>query len=387
MEKEEIVQEIKTVMADEVKKYSDLAASKDELQKLTDGLEAVKSDINTIAEKQANAISPDEFMSMKKQASEIAKKISADYQAGKFGEKYEIKAVGDMGLGNIGAGIVQPNLTPVSETRNRTFAMFELANVFSTNAPITDVTQEGEEGDPTFVGETGDKTQIDFNLTPTTYTPQYCAGYATVSRLSMLNLPYLENMILNNLRMRTMAVANTKCLSGNGTTDLIKGLLEFAPTFAVSGVHENAYVSPTLYHALILATTDVYSDALKSFMPNAIFIHPIDAAGLKIAVIEKQINLPQILVQNGQLFVNGVPLKEDPSMAQGTIVVGDFNYSNIAIQDQYNVLIDPYTLMLKNQVRIRGEMCLTHYVQKGDLKAFRKFNIATVLADLTKSSS
>ena len=103
--------------------------------------------------------------------------------------------------------------------------------------------------------------------------------------------------------------------------------------------------------------------------------------------MKKQINLPQILVQNGQLFVNGVPLKEDPSMAQGTIVVGDFNYSNIAIQDQYNVLIDPYTLMLKNQVRIRGEMCLTHYVQKGDLKAFRKFNIATVLADLTKSSS
>ena len=384
---QELKNQIKTEIEGAVKNLENLQASKEELSKLTEGLEAVKSDLNKLAENQANkSVDKNLNEALKQEVKDIAKKMSDEFHAGKIGERYAVKTVGDIGLGNIGSGIIQPVQTPISVIRNRTFAMFQLARVFNTTAPIADVTHENEDGAPTYVAETGNKPQVDSDLTPTTYTPQYVAGYMTISRQAMLNLPYLESLLLENLRMRTMNVANSLCLSGNGTSDVIKGALTFAPTFTVSGVHVNGYVNPTLYHALILATTDVYSDDKKEWMPNAILINPIDAAALKIAVIEKQINLPQLLIENGKLFVNGVALYEDPAITSGTVLLGDFNYSNIAIQDSYNVLVDPYTLMLKNQVRLRGEMCLTHYIQKGDIKAFRKFDIATVLADLTQGS-
>ena len=310
-----------------------------------------------------------------------AKQLSENFESGKFDQRIKVKTVGDMSTSNITGAGAQPYNIKNTDLVVALPLAFQICNVWTTDTPVVDASMDSAEGGAAATSETSAKSQADYNIYGTTYTPVAINAYTTVSRQMMKNLSYLENQITTRLNKLVMEKISIQALEGNGSTPILKGAYTFGTAFSCPAAYGSKYTSPSLYHVLLVAVGQVKGN---NYTPNAIVLNPSDAIGLKLAIIEKQINLPELLVSNGQLFVSGVPVHESSNLTAGTFVVGDFALSNLVLQGAYELYIDPYSGLKNNMVTILGEQMVTHYIAKADTGAFVKGTIASALSDLTK---
>jgi hypothetical protein len=314
-----------------------------------------------------------------------AKQLSENYADSKFGPQHKVKlnTVGEMLLSTSITGTgVQPVDIKVTDMRIALPLAFQLCNVFSTTGDIIDASVGSEEGAVGGTAENTAKNQIDYVINGIKYSPIAYNGFVDVSRQMMKNLPYIENQIITKLNKKVFSKISTDVFNGSGSPDtsVLKGVREFATAWTTPVAYGSAYSVPTLYHVLLIG---VAKSRTNLGQPDAIILTPNDAVGLKLAVIEKQINMPEAFMQNGQLFVSGVPIVEDPTYTAGEFLIGEFkNASNVALLDGYELYVDPYTGLKKNMVTILGEQMVTSYVAAADASYFIKGVIADCILAL-----
>jgi hypothetical protein len=252
-----------------------------------------------------------------------------------------------------------------------------------TEGIITDVSQTGEEGGAAATAEGGAKEQYDFNITGTQYATTYVNSYVTVTRNMLKNFGYLENFITQRLMKKVMDKVSSYVFEGSGSAPVWKGINQtgFHTDWAAGG-YAATLAKPTLLQALIIGVGQcrtLYHE------PNRILINPADRAHLLIDIIEKQINLPQLLISNGELFVDGVQVSATGHVTSDKFYIGDWSKSNVAIQSGFEMYVDPYTGLKNNKITILGEMLGIHFVQATDIGAFISGDISDAVTALTSS--
>lgn len=296
-----------------------------------------------------------------------------------------LKTVGDMltSTNVTGTGARPVELMPMAEIKLPVPIGLQLSNVFQTSTTQTiDVSQAAEEGGAAASSEGSAKTQYDFNINGTSYNHTFVQSYLTVSREMMQDIPYLQSFIQSRLMKKVMDKASSYILEGSGSAPIWKGVKEFATAWA-AGSFANVYSAPNLYHVLIIGVAQCRNN---NYEPNGITLNPLDYAGLQLAVIEKQMNLPEAIVSGGTLFVSGVPVYASSQVTSDAFYIGDWMYSNTAISSGFELFIDPYTGLKNNKVTILGEMRGIHFVQAADTGAFIKGDISDAIAALTTAS-
>lgn len=316
--------------------------------------------------------------------SEAVKKLSENIQKGRFDERLKIKTVGDMLTSSnvTGTGAQPQRLTPISEVRLPEAIFQRICNVFrSTEGIVTDVSQDGEEGGADRITEGLPKSQYDFNIYGTQYSMLPVNAYTTISRNMLLNFPYLENFIRTRVLRKVLDKATSQILEGGGSPPEMKGVSEFATAWD-AGIWAAAISSPNLYHVLIIGIAQCRS---LNYNPTYILLNPKDAAGLRLAVMEGKLDMPELVVGNGGLMVAGVPVIETTHITADSFQLGEYNLSNVAIQSDFELFVDPYSGLKTNKITLLGEMFMTHFVAKADAGAFIKGDITDDIAALTLS--
>lgn len=329
-------------------------------------------------EKQKNIVS--EVVDVDKMFREATEKLVKNINE-RTPDKVQIKVADMLTTTHVtGTGVQPYRLQSPTMPRLSPALMFNFCNVWNQPEGFVDDVAFTESGDAGETAEGQGKNQMDGSLNGVMYAMQNVNAYITISRKMLSNLPYIQNLIQTRLMQKVMLKASNLILNGtgNGTTG-IKGAVSFAPSFS-AGDFAGTITAPNLYHVLIVALSQAKT---AEYMPNAIFLAPASVAKLRIDAFEKNIPMPELYLQNGELFVGGVRIVETTQVASGEFALGDFTLSNVAIQNGYQVFVDPYTGLKDNKITILGEMDLLHYISATDVNAFVKGDIDTAIAELT----
>ena len=299
-------------------------------------------------------------------------------------ERIQVKTVGDMLTSTHVAGTgAQPRiLTELAEIRFPIAKAFQQCNVFTmSEGQIVDVSQTGAEGAAAATAEGSAKNQVDFNIYGTVYNTTAVNAYVNVSRQMLKNFGYLENKLNNYLLRQVINKMSSYVYEGSGTPPVWKGINQFAASWA-AGSYANAYAIPTLIHTIIIGIGQVRT---ALYEPNYVNINPADYASIYLAIIEKQINLPQVVVTGQELSISGVRVVPNSHITSDKIQIGDFSMSNIALQGPYEMFVDPYTGLTSNKITILGEQHGIHFVEAAHTNAFVLADISTANAALLAS--
>lgn len=228
---------------------------------------------------------------------------------------------------------------------------------------LTYMRETGGTGDLTTWAEyagtsTDEKPQIDRQFQEVTVTAEYIAGWLRVSRKMFDDMSAFRSYLQMRLMVMYLNVEDAQILNGNGTSPNIEGLLEVA----VQAANTTGPNIERLVYAIAQLESSDYS-------ATGIVLHP--AAYYNIALNKAtgsgEYDLPGIVViQNGQLYVAGVPVYKTTAIAIDTYIVGDFEQgAQLYIREQPTVGFfeedDKNVTTNRITVRIEGRIALAIY--------------------------
>lgn len=356
-------------------------------QKVTDDLATVNKYVEAVeAQLKGKQLNPQEQKSfsalfgdaIEKNWTEISsfknKRKGASFKLD-FANDLETKAPGVMTItGNVvDAGASFTTVLPgIITLPNRLVHMRDIVRLGTmTGSTLTYMRETGGEGDltPWAVGNgTVAKPQIDRDFQEITVPAEYIAGWLRISRKMLDDMAALRSYLQMRLMEMYLKAEDNQVLNGNGTSPQLEGLLEVA-TDATSTTGPNI-------ERIVRAISQLES---ADEAATAGIVHP--AAYYDIALNKAdgsgEYDLPRIVVvQNGQLFVAGVPMFKTTAMDVDTYLVGNFQTgAQLFIREQPSVEFfeqdaNNVTLNLIT-VRIEGRVALAIYraeaFVKGDL--------------------
>ena len=354
--------------------------NKQAIEDLKGGIEKLAKDFTSLKESRVTGVT---FVDDFKQAAHL---LVRNIEEGKFHEKVQVKTVGDMlTSSNVTGNNTQPvMLTQFTETRLAVPLAFQQCNVFNmSEGIIVDVSMSGEEGAAAATAEGSAKNQIDYNIAGTNYSTTAVNAYITVSRQMLKNFGWLENQMKNRLMAKVLDKMSSYVYEGSGAPPIWKGINQagFHQDWAAAGF-ANAFATPSLIHALIIGVAQARA---SFFEPTHINVNPLDYAWIFTDIIEKQINLPNAIVNGGGISISGVPVIPNSHITSDAFQIGDYKLSNVALQGAYEMFVDPYSGLKNNKITILGEQMGIHFVQAADANAFIVGDISTAKAALTSS--
>lgn len=275
------------------------------------------------------------------------------------------KAVGTMTITNnvVDAGAYFTTVQPGIRTLpNRKVHMRQLIPLGTMEkSTITYMRETGGEGNlaPWAVGDgTVAKPQFDLDFQEVTVDAEYIAGWLRISRKMLDDMAALRSYLQMRLMEMYLKVEDAQILNGNGTSPQLDGLL----TNAIPAVNTTG---PNI-ERLVLAIAQLEA---SDYTATGIIIHPSAYYNIALnkATGSGEYDLPGIVViQNGQLYVAGVPVYKTTAMAPDQYLVGDFELGcqlfireqptiGFFDQDRDNVILNLIT------VRIEGRIALAIY--------------------------
>jgi hypothetical protein len=277
----------------------------------------------------------------------------------KFDIEIDMKAVADMGTGNITGttnwGAQRRNdiiMNPNTMTHVR-----DLLTV-SPAGPGTDyyfMREEGNgEGAPAAVAEGALKSQFDLDLVEASVKFETIAGFLVTSRKSMLNIPGFLGFLQKRVPQKLMDAEDAQVLYGNGTSPNIKGILTAGNFVAGSAAGATPLVEK------IITDISNFEDTYKR-LATGIAMRPKDYFSffLNKASGSGEYDLPQgVMFVNGILYILGVPVAKTTALTSGDYVVGDFqNGADLLIQEAIRLEFfeQDSDNVRKNKVTIRVE--------------------------------
>lgn len=386
-------------------------ASKEEI----DGLKAEIAAVKEVAEKKENS---DEAMAMKTAIAKLEGKVEAlkeaksddAPQAKTLGEaiamafksakdriveiaekgagsvKLDVKAAGTMTInGNYSGGTVGLSSLESGFTRvqRRMPFMRELVNSAGTTSKYV-VWIEQANPDPGEAGMTAEgapKTQTDFDLVERSCDVKKITAFIKVSKEMIADIPFMAGEINGELTELVALKLDQQILSGDGLGNNMTGILTNATAWAAgsfAGQIESANNSDVLRVGLAQI-------ANANFMANYIILNPEDCAAMQLTKSTSgEYTYPMFIEgADGITRVKGVPVVENPGMAAGTFLIGDFTKSNLRMREDMNISVgyvdDDFT---NNLMTILCEARACHFVKTNHFGAFVTGNFAAAKAAL-----
>ena len=298
--------------------------------------------------------------------------------------KLDVKAAGTMTItnnysgGTVGLSELEPGITRIA--RRRPF-MRQLVNSRGTTSKYVVYTEQ-KNADPGVAGMTAEgalKTQTDFDIVEQNCAVKKITAFIKVSKEMIADVPFMQGEINGELMEIVELKLDSQILAGDGTGDNLTGILANALPFA-PGVTFTALVpSANQSDVLRIAIAQI---ANNNFAANYILLNPIDAAAMDLTKdAGGAYTYGMTITIDGTTRVKSVPVIENPGVAAGTYVVGDFTKSNLRIREDLNVQIgyvnDDFT---KNLITVLAEMRACQYVKSNHYGAFVTGTFATDIA-------
>lgn len=298
---------------------------------------------------------------------------------------FEVKAATTMVLGSYAGNALTTEIDRViSAAPNRMPLFRNIVNVSTIRGnKVTWVNKEAQEGTAGMTAEGARKSQISWTYTEESADVKKITAFVKVSKEALDDLDFLRSEINTDLREAIEIKLDEQISDGDGVGQNLKGILQYAPTFTVTGTS----FATAVFNAnrLDVLRTAVALVKKKRYNPNYIVISPMDAA---LMDLEKGTDghyiLPPFVTADGQRIV-GVVVIENEAIEEGSFLVGDFTKSNLRIREEININLgyenDDFT---KNLVTILAEMRAVHYIKKHHIPAFLQGTFAAAITAINK---
>jgi HK97 family phage major capsid protein len=385
-----VVEKLKSDYAELETKFNDLkekGASADDLVKMQEHLDKLDIKLQGKSGKGAEVKTLDQQIEEKFADTSIKASIDELKNNRGAATNLQIKAVGTMLLGNYAGTTLTTTVdTNISGAPKRRPLFRNIVNSFTVSGnKVTWVNKVAGEGGAGMTAEAAAKSQLDFDFVEESASVRKVTAYVKVSKEALDDLSFLRNEINTELVDAIQLKLDDQLSNGNGTAPNLKGILQYAPTFSVTGTDFDGGVFNA--NRLDVLRTAIAIIANERFQPNYVAINPLDAA---LMDLEKGTDghyiLPPFVTANG-MTIAGVSVIESQSITSGTFLVGDFTKSNLGIKEEININLgyenDDFT---KNLVTILAEMRAVHYIKDHHKKAFLQGSFDTAIAAITQDT-
>ena len=248
---------------------------------------------------------------------------------------------------------------------------------------VTWINKSATEGAAGMTAEGAAKTQISWTYSEDNADVKKITAYVKVSKEALDDLDFLRSEINTDLRQEIELKLDEQIAEGSGVGQNLKGILTYAPAFAVAGTSLAAAVDGA--NRLDVLRSAVALIRKAKFRANYIAINPVDAALMDMEKgDDNHYILPPFVTADGTR-VAGTTVIESFSIDEGSFLVGDFTKSNLRIREEININLgyenDDFT---KNMVTILAEMRAVHYIKLHHVPAFVKGTFAAAIALINK---
>lgn len=289
--------------------------------------------------------------------------------------KAAITSAGAPHLGNVVDTVIGSE--PKAESVIRKFANVANANGRS----VTYAEFAAGEGDAEWVPEGGVKPMMSAEVSEVTVVAGKVALGAKLTEETLTDLPQLVAEIRAEIINRIGLAEEDGILNGTGEGGTVKGVSENMAGFSLGSLKIE---KPNTFDAIVAAYTQIISTSNMAYRPNLVLINPLDYASMQLT---KDVNGQYLRpFTTGDELVQGLQVVTTTAVAQGTIIMGDFNYLNI--RDTWELTVtfgwenDDFT---KNLVTMIGEKRLVPYIKAQYKTAFVKDTIANIITGITKA--
>ena len=236
------------------------------------------------------------------------------------------------------------------------------------------------EGDAEWVAEGGVKPLLSGEVNEVNIVAGKVALGAKLTEETLSDFPQLVAEIRAEIINRIGLAEEEGILNGTGTGGQVQGVAKTMPGFSLSSLEVE---KPNIYDAIVAGYTQIISVSNMSYRPNLVLVNPLDYAQMQLA---KDVNGQYLRpFKAGDELIKGLEVVTTTAVAQGEVVMGDFNYLNIrdvwALTITFGWENDDFT---KNLVTMIGEKRLVPYIKSQYKTAFLKDTIANIIAGLTK---
>jgi len=355
-----------------------------------------KSIATAFVEAYKNAMSKGEILSEKKVATDDNKTV---FKQGFL--EIEVKSATTMTNSNVTPSVT--NAIPYSLTEfepginsiaRRNPFIVAICNVGRTiKKYIMWAEQKNPDGGAATTSEGSAKTEQDFDIVEASMPVEKITSYIKVSKEMLDDISYMEQEIRGSLMELIQLKLDAQVLNGNGTPPNLKGILQYAQTFA-AGSFANAIDYANRYDVLAVAYNQIViasggdSNFAANFVPNYIVLHPTDATFLQVTKDQYgQYVLPPFSTNSG-MIIKGCEVIISTGMTAGSFLIGDFTKANVRIREDAMIAVgyenDDFT---KNLITILGELRACHYVKSNHVNAFVTGVFTTAIAALKDAKS
>ena len=162
--------------------------------------------------------------------------------------------------------------------------------------------------------------------------------YTKVSKSALEDFEYITSEVNDLISNGIPRLRETQLLSGTGLTVYLKGITEYAKTFAkpanfnaLQAANEGDVLAAVILQILNGNTADTKK---RGFLPNLILLNPGDQVNMSLL---KDAGTPyrylaHPLLGPGAASFKGVPIVVTPDLAAGTFLVGDFSRAKIYLK-------------------------------------------------------
>lgn len=304
----------------------EIKAIKDEFQEKSK-LQQDHLDALDIRLKQAQGNAPQKVKTFNEILAETIKENAEAIQGHRKGQELtmEFKAVGDMSIAANFPGAspwtqeVRGDLIP--KPYDRVWLSDYLPQGSTTKGSIIYPKQNGGEGGAaTWVTGSGNKAQMDFDLTSQSAFVKWIAGYVVVDREMLDDLDFMTSYIQSQMLISLKVAENNFILNGTADTNPVQGLLDVATAYdgtftaAVDKIVDAAY-------------GQIPEDTFEFYQGNTAILNVRDGVkiGLNKAEGSGEYDLPPgtVYFQNGRLQVAGLNIATTTQLGANNFLAFD----------------------------------------------------------------
>jgi len=162
------------------------------------------------------------------------------------------------------------------------------------------------------------------------------ADFTKVSREALEDFEYINSEIQDLIGNGIPRLRETQLLSGTGLTVYLKGLTQYAKTFAkpanfdyVPSANDGDVLAAAILQCMNGNTSDT---AKKGYLPNVVMLNPGSAVNMRLLKNSLNAYMAHPLLSPDGTRFNGIQIVENLDMTAGTFLVGDFSRAKAYIK-------------------------------------------------------
>ena len=274
-----------------------------------------------------------------------------------------MKDVGDMSIvGNFTNPtpfIQEVNTNLITSPYNRVWLADLLPQATSKSNSVLYPKENGGEGGAAHWNGSGNKAQMDFDLTSQSAFFKWLAGVVVVEREMLDDIPWLTSYLQKKMLLSLKTKENDFVLNGTAALDTnrVAGILESATAYDGDFTNFGEMIIDAAYGQIPTGTNDFY-------MPTNVVLNPRDtvAIGLNKAAGSGEYDLPMntVAFANGQLSIAGLQTVGTTQMTKNNFLAFDKNATMFVRRMSPEIrLFEDATLAKTNKVMFRIEERVT----------------------------